>query len=68
MDNAPKNEETQEEATPVGDGGKQTTLEPAQRETGQDSNQDTRPGAEAEAPGAKNSQVPGSPNQGTHSR
>jgi photosystem I subunit 4 len=72
MDNAPKNEETKEqateEATPVGDGGKQTILEPGQRETGQDSNQNTRPGAEAEAPGAKNNQVPGSPNQGTEVR
>lgn len=63
MDNAPK----KEEETPVADGGKQTTLDPAQRKTGQSSNQDTRSGAEAEAPGAS-SDTPGSPNQGTEAR
>lgn len=66
MDNAPNKEEEKEETTPVGDGGKQTTIEPALRKTGQGSNQDTRSGATPEAPGGN--KVPGNPNQGTDAR
>ncbi len=47
--------------------GKQTTLNEKTRTTGQGSNQDTRPGAEAEAPG-NDGKLAGSPNQGTESR
>ncbi len=47
--------------------GKQTTIEESTRTTGQGSNTDTRPGAEAEAPG-NDGNVPGSPNQGTEAR
>ncbi|KPQ37496.1 MAG: hypothetical protein HLUCCA11_00175 [Phormidesmis priestleyi Ana] len=47
--------------------GKQTTLNPETRTTGQGSNTDTRDGAEPEAPG-NDGNVPGSPNQGTESR
>ncbi len=64
MDNKPKNEEE----TTVADGGKQTPIEPSIRKTGQGAKQDTRPGADAEAPGAENSDKPGSPNQGTEAR
>jgi photosystem I subunit IV len=66
MDNTPKQEEEKEETTPMGDGGKQTTLDPALRKTGQGSNQDTRSGATPEAPGGN--KTPGSPNQGTEAR
>ncbi|PZO16816.1 MAG: hypothetical protein DCF25_11995 [Leptolyngbya foveolarum] len=48
-------------------GGKQTTLDEKTRKTGQGSNQETRPGAEAEAPG-NDGKLPGSPNQGTEAR
>ena len=55
-------------ATPTASGGKQTTLEPATRQTGQGpSNKDTRPGAAADAPGG-NPQVAGDANQGTEAR
>ncbi|MEL6578348.1 MAG: hypothetical protein AAFQ14_01240 [Cyanobacteria bacterium J06621_12] len=64
MDNAPKNEE----ATPVASGGKQTPVDPSQRKTGQGTSQESRSGAEAEAPGAKNASTPGDPNQGTEAR
>jgi photosystem I subunit IV len=48
-------------------GGKQTPLEPMARATSQRTGgQDTRAGAEPEAPGADNK--PGAPNQGTESR
>ncbi len=47
--------------------GKQTTLEGKTRKTGQGSNTDTRPGAEAEAPG-NDTGVAGAPNQGTEAR
>ncbi|PZO57470.1 MAG: hypothetical protein DCF15_06965 [Phormidesmis priestleyi] len=47
--------------------GKQTTLDEKTRTTGQGSNTETRPGAEAEAPG-NDGNVPGSPNQGTEAR
>lgn len=47
--------------------GIQTTLDEKTRTTGQSSNQETRPGAEAEAPGNAGKK-PGSPNQGTPAR
>ncbi len=47
--------------------GPQTTINPETRTTGQGTNKDTRPGAEAETPGG-NSKVPGNPNQGTPAR
>ena len=56
------------EATPTADMGKQTPLNPTERKTGQGASQDTRSGAEPEAPGAKNSDVAGDPNQGTEAR
>ena len=63
MDNTPENEKE----TPTASGGKQTKLDPKQRKTGMGTNEDTRDGAEAEAPGARND-VPGDPNQGTDAR
>ncbi|NJL53036.1 MAG: hypothetical protein HC930_14090 [Hydrococcus sp. SU_1_0] len=45
-----------------------TPVEDSERKTGQESDQETRPGAAAEAPGADNDIAPGSPNQGTESR
>jgi photosystem I subunit 4 len=57
-----------QKATPTASGGKQSTLEPATRQTGQGaSNKDTRSGAAADAPGG-NPQVAGDPNQGTEAR
>lgn len=56
-----------EKAAVTGSGGKQTTLDPMGRTTGQRTGgQDTRPGAEPEAPGKDTK--PGAPNQGTESR
>ena len=55
-------------ATPTASGGKQTRLEGGGRKTGQGTQQDVRPGAEAEAPGSKNKDVAGDPNQGTEAR
>ena len=56
-------------AAPTASGGKQTPLEPKSRRTGSDArSEDTRPGAEAEAPGDKNVTKPGDPNQGTEAR
>ncbi|HHP7229693.1 MAG TPA: photosystem I reaction center subunit IV [Xenococcaceae cyanobacterium] len=55
-------------ATPTASGGKQTRLSPGSRKTGQGTAQDTRPGAEPEAPGSKNTEIPGDPNQGTEAR
>jgi photosystem I subunit IV len=49
-------------------GGKQTTLDPSTRRTGQGSREDVRPGAAPEAPGTDNPRVEGDPNQGTESR
>lgn len=65
MDNKPKNENEKE--TPAASGGLQTPVDPMQRKTGQTSGLDTRDGAEAEAPGARND-VAGDPNQGTDAR
>ena len=64
MDNAPKDNNE----TPVADGGKQTPIDPSQRKTGMGTSQDTRSGAEPEAPGSKNASTPGDPNQGTEAR
>lgn len=55
-------------ATPTASGGKQTKLDPKARKTGQGTQQGVRPGAEAEAPGSKNTDTPGDPNQGTEAR
>jgi photosystem I subunit IV len=55
------------QATPSG--GKQTTIEPMTRRTGQGAVQgNVRPGAEAEAPGVDPTSKEGSPNQGTEAR
>jgi photosystem I subunit IV len=57
-----------QKTTPTASGGKQSTLEPATRQTGQGaSNKDTRPGAAADAPGG-NPEVAGDANQGTEAR
>jgi hypothetical protein len=68
MEDPKERDQEKEEFTPSGSGGKQTTIEPMQRTTGQGENQETRPGAEAEAPGNKDMDTPGSPNQGTEAR
>ena len=58
-----------QDKTPTADGGKQTPINPTERRTGQGArNEDTRSGAEPEAPGNKNTDTPGSPNQGTEAR
>jgi photosystem I subunit IV len=50
-------------------GGKQTTIEPATRSTGQgDMKADVRPGADPESAAVDDPTVEGSPNQGTESR
>ncbi|WP_019509065.1 hypothetical protein [Pleurocapsa sp. PCC 7319] len=62
------NPSDQEKTTPTADGGKQTPVNPSERKTGQGTSQDTRSGAEPEAPGSKNTDTPGDPNQGTEAR
>lgn len=57
-----------QEKTPTADGGKQTPINPSERKTGQGTSQNTSSGAEAEAPGSKNTDTPGDPNQGTDAR
>lgn len=48
---------------------KNTPIEPTARRTGQGArSSDVKDGAEPEAPGNKNTDVPGDPNQGTESR
>lgn len=48
---------------------KDTPLVPGTRRTGQGARvSDTKEGAQAEAPGDKNTDVPGDPNQGTEAR
>ena len=64
MDNKPTNDKE----TPTAAGGKQTPVNPSERKTGQGTSQGTRDGAEAEAPGSKNTDAPGDPNQGTDAR
>jgi photosystem I subunit 4 len=54
-------------STPSASGGKQTTVEPGTRRTGQEARQNVKSGSEPESPGAADS-VPGSPNQGTETR
>jgi photosystem I subunit IV len=50
-------------------GGKQTTIEPATRRTGQgDMKADVRPGADPEAAGTDDTEIEGAPNQGTEAR
>ncbi len=50
-------------------GGQDTPIDPSQRRTGTDArSSDARDGAEAEAPGDKNTEIPGDPNQGTEAR
>jgi photosystem I subunit IV len=68
--------ELQETATPTkktqstaAAGGKQTTIEPATRRTGQgDMKDDVRPGADPESAATDTTFVEGSPNQGTEAR
>lgn len=49
--------------------GEQTPVAPGARRTGTDiASTETRDGAEPEAPGSRNEEIPGSPNQGTESR
>jgi photosystem I subunit IV len=60
----PKSKQT----TPTASGGKQSTLEPATRQTGQGpAKKDVRSGAAADSPGG-NPLIPGDPNQGTEAR
>jgi photosystem I subunit IV len=54
-------------ATAAASGGKQTTIDPATRRTGQAAGQTTKR-ANADAPGTDNPRVEGDPNQGTDSR
>ena len=64
-----ENSTEQEQATPTADGGKHTPIEPGARRTGSDArSSDTREGAKPEAPGDKNTDTPGDPNQGTEAR
>jgi photosystem I subunit IV len=51
-------------------GGKQTTIDPMTRRTGQGDmkKQDVRPGAAPEAPGVDTTEKEGAPNQGTEAR
>lgn len=67
MDNKPENEKETTTASNEELNEEITNVDSENRQTGMDSNQDTREGAQAEAPGAKESK-PGAPNQGTDSR
>lgn len=50
-------------------GGQDTPVEPGQRRTGTDArSSNAKDGAEPEAPGNKNTDIPGDPNQGTEAR
>lgn len=57
-----------QKTTPTASGGKQTTVEPKTRRTGQGAKSDVRPGAAADAATTDNPDVEGDPNQGTESR
>ncbi|MBE9177088.1 photosystem I reaction center subunit IV [Oculatella sp. LEGE 06141] len=59
---------SKKKGTAAASGGKQTTIEPATRRTGQGGGTETRKGAAAEAPGTDNPSVEGDPNQGTEAR
>ncbi len=63
-----ENSTDREQATPTAEGRKQTPINPSERKTGQGTSQASRSGAEPEAPGAKNADTPGDPNQGTEAR
>lgn len=52
----------------VASGGKQTTLDPATRRTGQGSDADVKPGAKPESAASDNPLAEGDANQGTESR
>ena len=55
-----------QETTPTGSGGYQTTADESTRKTGDAEKSDAKPTATPEAP--ENDSVAGSPNQGTESR
>jgi photosystem I subunit IV len=61
---------TKKSVSTAASGGKQTTIDPATRRTGQGDMKDTnvRPGAGAEAPSVDTTAVEGTPNQGTEAR
>jgi len=64
-----KKKSEEQNSTPAPGGGMQTPIDPEIRTTGQgDWTSDVREGAEPEAPGNKNIDAPGSPNQGTEAR
>ncbi|MDB9524484.1 hypothetical protein PN498_00665 [Oscillatoria sp. CS-180] len=49
--------------------GQETPIDPSQRRTGSDvRSTDAKEGAKPEAPGDKNTDIPGDPNQGTEAR
>ncbi len=63
------NSTEKEQSTPTTDGGKQTPIEPSARRTGSDArSSEVRNGSQPEAPGNKNTDTPGDPNQGTEAR
>lgn len=63
-----ENQHTREERSIVSDEG-DTPIEPSARQTGQGERvSDVREGAQPEAPGNKNIDTPGNPNQGTEAR
>lgn len=63
---APKGKQ---KGVPTASGGKQTPIDPKTRRTGSEArSSDVKSGAEPEAPGNKNMDKPGDPNQGTEAR
>jgi photosystem I subunit 4 len=61
--------EQKEKDSTVFSGGQDTPIDPSQRRTGTDArSSDAKSGAEPEAPGDKNTDIPGDPNQGTEAR
>ena len=63
---APKGKKKAKSST---SGGKQTPVAPGTRRTGTDERStDASEGAKPEAPGDKNKEIPGDPNQGTEAR
>ena len=64
-----QNQSNTEKKDSVFDNDKDTPVVAAARRTGQGNNDsDTRDGAEPEAPGNRDTDVPGNPNQGTEAR
>lgn len=64
-----QNQETQSNKDTIFPDEKSTPIVPETRRTGQGARQsDAKEGAEPEAPGDKNMDVPGDPNQGTEAR